>query len=51
MFELEDLLNSSLPLPFSISHTGGVGSLTLSQTLDFEDVETYLIRVSCYHVQ
>ena len=41
--QLEDLLNSTSPLPFSVLSSGAI---TLSSPLDFEETEYYLFNVS-----
>ena len=47
-FELQNLENTTDPLPFSISSMGGVAYISLSSnaSLDFEEKESYLFWVS-----
>ena len=47
-FILENLLNSSEPLPFSVRHDvlSGEGSIVLTREIDFESETIYNFRVS-----
>lgn len=44
-FIVENLVNSSVPVPFRVDHVEGLGELVVDGELDYESVTDYTLRV------